>query len=148
MSSWIYNNEIIENESQFPIGTLCFVYKITRISDGKFYIGKKLGFFVKTSIKSHTRKNGTKTKKKTRTLVPSDWKTYYGSSIELQKDLETFGEEAFRREILVFCPNKGTASYLEAKYQMDARVLELSTDQCYNSIINLRCHRKHIKSNC
>ena len=84
-------------------------------------------------------------KKKTKTLVPSDWKTYYGSSVELQKDVEQLGEEAFRRDILAFCTHKGTAGYLEMKYQMDARVLELPDEACYNKIVNARVHKKHIK---
>ena len=145
MSPWLYNDEIIEDESQFPEGTLCFVYRITRIADGKFYIGKKLGFFVKTSVKTITTKAGVKKKKKTRSLVPSDWKTYYGSSIDLQKDVEQLGTEAFRRDILAFCSNKGTAGYIEMRYQMDARVLELPNDACYNGIVNARVHKKHIK---
>lgn len=143
--TWYYNGTPIDDDSQFPEGTLCFVYCITRIADGKFYIGKKMALFTKTSVKTITRKNGTKAKKKTKTLVPSDWKTYYGSSDELQKDVEQLGVEAFRRDILAFCSNRGTSGYIEMKYQMDARVLELSNEQCYNSIVNARVHKKHIK---
>lgn len=143
--TWYYKGTPIDDDSQFPEGTLCFVYCITRIADGKFYIGKKMAKFTKTSVKTITRKNGTKAKKKTKTLVPSDWKTYYGSSVDLQKDVEQLGEEAFRRDILAFVGNKGTAGYLEMKYQMDARVLELPDEACYNGIVNARVHKKHIK---
>lgn len=143
--TWYYKGTLIDDDSQFPEGALCFVYVITRIADGKFYIGKKLCVFVKTSIKTITTKTGTKKKKKTKTLVPSDWKTYYGSSVELQSDVARLGQEAFRRDILVFCTHKGTAGYLEMKYQMDARVLELSDEACYNKIVNARVHKKHLK---
>lgn len=145
MSPWLYNDVIFDNENQFPECTMGFVYKITRISDGKFYFGKKLLWFKKTSVKTIKLKNGTKKKKKTRSLVPSDWKTYWSSSPGLIADVELLGEDAFKRELLCFCPSKGTLSYYEAKYQMDARVLELSRDKCYNGIVNCRIHHSHIK---
>lgn len=141
--SWFYKDKVVEDESQFPEKALAFVYKITRISDGKFYLGKKLIFFTKTSQKTVKLKNGTKRIKKIKSLVPSDWKTYWGSSVELQKDVETLGEDAFIREILCFCENKGSASYYEARYQFDMRVMEISNS--YNGIANLRVHKSHIR---
>jgi len=141
---WIYNGVEIVDDTQFPEGTLGFVYKITRIDDGKFYYGKKLAFFTKTNVKTVTLKNGTKKKKKIRSQVPSDWKTYWSSSPELIADVAKMGEASFTRTILAFCPNKGSLGYYEARYQMDARVLE-NRDRSYNGIINLRCHWSHIK---
>lgn len=144
MTPWTYRNEIIENESQFHPKALCFVYKITRLKDGKIYFGKKLCYFKKTSVKTITLKNGTKKKKKTTTLVPSDWKTYWSSSADLIADVKLLGEDAFSREILCWCENKGSASYYELRYQMDARVLEIG-DKSYNGIVNARINWKHIK---
>lgn len=140
---WFYKEKLIDAESQFPEKALAFVYKITRVSDGKFYVGKKLIYFTKTSQKTVKLKNGTKKIKKIKSLVPSDWKTYWSSSVELQKDVEKLGENAFIREILCFCENKGSASYYEARYQFDLRVME--TENSYNSIVNLRVHRNHIR---
>lgn len=145
MSNWSYKGNEILDESQFHPKALAFVYRIVRKSDGKMYIGKKLCYFKKTSIKTIVNAKGVKKKKKTLTLVPSDWKTYWSSSPELQKDVALLGETAFTREILCWCQNKGSANYLEARYQMDNRVLELSRDKTYNGIINLRCHWTHVK---
>jgi hypothetical protein len=144
VSPWKYNDEIFEDEAQFPEGTLGFVYRITRLTDGKFYYGKKLAYFTKTNVKTVTLKNGSKKKKKIRSQVPSDWKTYWSSSPELISDVRALGETAFSREILCFCPNKGSLGYYEARFQFDARVLE-NRDKSYNGIINLRCHWTHIK---
>jgi hypothetical protein len=141
---WFYNDELIDDESQFPEKTLGFVYKITRLSDGKFYYGKKLAYFKKTSVRTVVLKNGTKKKKKISTLVPSDWKTYWSSSPELLADVEKYGSPAFIREILCFCENKGSLGYYEMKFQMDARVLE-NRETTYNGIVNARVHWSHIK---
>ena len=81
--------------------------------------------------------------KKKRIKVESDWRDYWSSSEEVKKDVETFGTDKFIREILHICPNKGSCNYLEAREQMDRRVLE--TDNYYNGQIQCRVHRTHIK---
>lgn len=144
MSQWTYNGVIMASQDQFPSDAFSFVYKITRISDGKFYIGKKLAFFQKTTQKTVKLKNGTKKVKKIKSLVPSDWLTYWGSSAELLKDVELLGEDAFTREILVFCLSKSHASYLEAKYQFEARVMEIPYEKTYNGIVNMRVAKAHV----
>lgn len=143
MSEWLYRGTPIQDE-QIPKEALGFVYQITRISDGKIYFGKKLFWFTKTSMKTVVLKSGVKKKKKVKTLVPSDWRSYWSSSPELQKDVEKLGEEAFTREILCLCPSKGTLSYYELRYQMDHRVLELG-DKSYNGIVHVRIHHSHLK---
>lgn len=143
MSEWLYNGSPISDD-QIPKEAMGFVYKITRISDGKIYFGKKLFWFSKTSMKTVVLKSGVKKKKKVKTLVPSDWRSYWSSSPELLKDVELLGEDAFIREILCLCPSKGTLSYHELKYQMDHRVLE-SGDKSYNGIVHVRIHWSHIK---
>ena len=143
MSEWLYNESPISDE-QIPKEAMGFVYKITRISDGKIYFGKKLFWFSKTSMKTVVLKSGVKKKKKVKTLVPSDWRSYWSSSPELLKDVELLGEDAFIREILCLCPSKGTLSYHELKYQMDHRVLE-SGDKSYNSLVYVRINKSHIK---
>jgi hypothetical protein len=144
MNFWIYRDKPVKEIGDFPTAATDFVYKITRIRDGKFYIGKKRLFFSKTSIKTVLLKSGIKRKKKIKSLVPSDWKTYWSSSEELLKDVEKLGLDAFTREILCFCSNKGSSSYYELKYQMDARVLEIG-DKSYNGIVNARIHHSHVR---
>jgi hypothetical protein len=129
---WLYNGEPFEE-----IGSdhFSFVYLITNLLTGKQYIGKKLFWFSKTKQVKGKRK---------KYKVESDWREYWSSSEELKADVAQLGEENFRREILYFCPNKGTASYVEAREQFDRRVLE-KPDEYYNGIINLRVHRNHVR---
>lgn len=139
--TWTYKGEPVEEIDEKYTG---FVYIITNTVTGKAYIGKKLSKFSKTNVKTVTLKNGTKKKKKIKSKIESDWKTYWSSSKEVQDDVKALGEDKFTREILMFCLSKGTASYFEAKYQMQNEVLE-NPDKWYNGIVNCRVHRSHIK---
>jgi hypothetical protein len=136
---WIFENEVIE---QLPEDCIGFVYLITSNLTGRKYIGKKLAKFSKTTYKTIKLKNGTKKKKKIRSKIDSDWMEYYGSSIELNKDVETYGKENFTREILYFCKSKAECSYIEAREQFSRRVLE--STEYYNGQISVRVHGSHI----
>lgn len=111
-----------------------FVYIITNLANNKKYIGKKFFYSLKTK-----QVNGKKKKMK----VFSDWKTYYGSSDSLKKDVVQFGKENFSREILHLCTSKGECGYLEAKEQFAREVME--SDDFYNIWIMCRVRRSHIK---
>jgi len=137
---WTYNNQII-TELPECIG---FIYQITNTLTNKKYIGKKLANFSKISIKTITNKNGTKKKKKIKSLVESDWKSYWSSSETLKKDVTLLGQENFSREILMFCYSKSELSYQEIKLQLQYDVL-LYPNQWYNGIINCRINGTHLK---
>jgi len=107
------------------------------------YIGKKLAKFSKTSYKTVKLKNGTKKKKKIRSKIDSDWQEYYGSSPNLQTDIDALGKENFTREILFYCKSKAECSYIEAREQFSRRVLE--SNEYYNGHIQVRVHGSHIK---
>jgi hypothetical protein len=138
---WTYENQIVE---QLPEDCVGFVYNITNLISGRQYIGKKLSKFSKTSYKTVTLKNGTKKKKKIKSKIDSDWMTYYGSSIELNKDVESLGKENCKRELLSYCNSKALCSYIEAREQFTRKVLE--SDNFYNGQISVRVHGSHIKN--
>jgi hypothetical protein len=137
--TWLYQNQVVETLPEDCIG---FVYIITNNITNRKYIGKKLAKFSKTTYKTLKLKNGTKKKKKIRSKIDSDWQEYYGSNIELNKDVEQLGKENFTREILYYCKSKSECSYIEAREQFDRKVLE-STDY-YNGHIQVRVHGSHI----
>lgn len=138
---WTFNNKIVE---ELPEDCVGFVYLITNKANSRMYIGKKLAKFSKTSYKVVKLKNGTKKKKKIKSKIDSDWIEYYGSSEELNKDIENFGKDNFTREILFFCKSKAECSYVEAREQFARRVLE--SDDYYNGQISVRVHGSHIKN--
>lgn len=142
MSQWQYQSTPFLDPSEDTVG---FVYIITNLVDGRRYIGKKNFWGTKTSQKTVVVKStGLKKKKKIRTKIPSDWKTYYGSNDELKKDVERLGADNFSREIIRLCSSKGEMSYFEARYQFEHDVI-LHPSKFYNVWIMVRTHRVHIK---
>ena len=137
---WIYQNSPVEVLPEDCVG---FVYLITNNLSGKKYIGKKLAKFARTTYRTVKLKNGTKKKKKIRTKVDSDWRDYYGSNDELNRDVQLHGTENFTREILYYCKSKAECSYIEARTQFERKVLE--SDEYYNGQISCRIHQSHIK---
>jgi hypothetical protein len=137
--TWLYQGNIVE---QLPEECVGFVYLITNTVTGRKYIGKKLAKFSKTTYKTVKLKNGNKKKKKIRSKINSDWQEYYGSSPNLNIDLEALGKDKFTREILYYCNSKSETSYIEAREQFDRKVLE--SDEYYNGHIQVRVHGSHI----
>lgn len=126
---WMYKGQPVHD---VPNNVYAFVYLLTD-DKGKMYVGKKFMWTTKTRTVKGKRK---------REKVQSDWKNYYSSSKEIQELAEK--GHSFKREILHLCQNKGTANYLEAREQMDRRVLE-NPDLYYNGQIQCRVHISHIK---
>jgi hypothetical protein len=137
--TWTYQNQTVEVLPEDCVG---FVYLITNTISGRKYIGKKLAKFSKTTYKTVKLKNGTKKKKKIRSKIDSDWQDYWGSSPNLQADIDTLGTDKFTREILYYCTSKAECSYVEAREQFTRKVLE--SDEYYNGHIQVRVHGSHI----
>jgi len=104
-----------------PEDYLGFVYKITNTTNSKFYIGKKFFWYnkkKKLTKKQLAEQTGPGRKPTTEIVkVESDWKTYWGSSKELLKDIKELGEDKFECIILKLCKNKKQLTYYEMHYQ-------------------------------
>ena len=137
--TWFYQNNIVK---ELPEDCVGFVYLITNTITNRKYIGKKLAKFSRTTYKTVKKKDGTKKKKRIRNKIDSDWQEYFGSSIELNKDVESLGKDNFTREILFFCRSKAECSYIEAREQFARKVLE--STEYYNNNIMCRIHGSHI----
>jgi hypothetical protein len=137
--SWTYNGTVVDI---LPDDCIGFVYLITNTVTGRKYIGKKLAKFSKTSYKVVKQKNGVKKKKKIKSKIESDWKTYFGSNDILNEDVNNLGKDKFTREILFYCNSKAQCSYIEAREQFTHKVLE--SKDYYNGQISVRVHGSHI----
>jgi len=121
-----------------------FVYKITNLKTGKFYIGKKSFFHTRKTAISKREKAQTGTKKRfKRVSKESNWLTYYGSCKELKDDIGQMGADLFKREILEVCCTKKYLGYCEVKHQIINDVLG---KESYNGNILGRYYPKDIEN--
>lgn len=117
-------------DGEFDFDAYGFVYLITNNISDKKYIGKK-------QMKKMRKLPPLKGKKRKRTkVVDSDWRTYTGSSDNLNDDIKTYGKNKFTFQILRFCNSKSALAYFETKEQFDKDVL--LDESYYNGIINIR----------
>lgn len=123
-----------------PEDYIGFVYKITNLTDGKFYIGKK--YFWYNKKKKLTKKQlaelpPTPGRKPTHEIVrvESDWKTYWGSSKELLESVRVLGEDHFECIILMPCKTKKQLTYYEMHYQCKFECLIPGTNSYNDNIL-------------
>jgi hypothetical protein len=144
--NWVYKDKEITELSQFPQDVIGFVYKTTNTINGKIYIGKKSLHHSKKhklTKKQLDERIITRGKKPTHEtlIIESDWKTYYGSSKELIKDIKLIGAQYFIRDILVLARSKKELTLREVQEQFIYKVLEIES---YNDNIAGRYFRKDI----
>lgn len=124
-----------ENEHLVTESTRGFIYLIVNEAEDKYYIGKK-----KTISERRVAVAGRKNRK--RVVTPSNWKSYYGSSEALKKDVVRLGKDTFRRIILGAYDELHTVNYGEAELQFLCNVLdEGNEDKWYNGNINIKAMR-------
>lgn len=129
---WIFDGTAFTDDD---IGdAVGFVYLITNTITHKKYIGRKYFYSTRKRKKSDKR----------RSTSASDWKTYYSSSKDVLKEVDKYGKEKFKREILSLHITKGDTNINEVKEQFYRRVLE--DDTYLNGNINGKWHKqpKHI----
>ena len=139
----------MEDITQFPDNTFGFVYMTTHKPTGKSYIGKKVLFHnqkKKLGKKELAALTGVVGRRPSYKLVvkESDWKTYYGSQIDIKKLLVEGKKDEFERTILKCVETKKQLTYFEIKYQMLYEVLE-KPDEWYNDSILGKFFPKDLK---
>lgn len=143
---WFYKGQVVKEISEFPENTYGFIYKITRVNDGKFYVGRKNLYsertkaLTKKELSEHTGKGKKPTKKKV--IAESDWQDYYGSEASLKEEVKRIGKPAFKREILHLCTHKKQMTYQELRHQILQGCLE--SDNCFNGNILGKFWKKDI----
>jgi hypothetical protein len=137
--NWLYKGNTIEDISQFPENTYGFVYIVTHTPTNKSYIGKKVLYHnkkTKLGKKEIAIQTGPGRKPTTKIVTKeSDWKTYYGSEIEIKKLLAEGKHNEFERVILKLVDNKKLLTYFEVKHQFIYEVLEHPNDWFNNNIL-------------
>ena len=101
MRKWLHENKEYKTLEDFPEDVIGFVYKITKISTGRFYVGRKILYnkLTKTLTKKEIAewvKPG-KVPKKRKIVKESNWQEYFGSNEEIKRDVKELGEDQFIR---------------------------------------------------
>lgn len=144
---WYYHNNPISYLKSLPDSenAVGFVYKITNLITGKFYIGKKALFHTRKLKIGKREKQETKTRKTFKQQTKeSDWLTYYGSAEDLLADVSKYGPESFKREILEICYSKKYLVYAELKHMIKEDVLIKNS---YNGNILGKFYRRDMHAN-
>ena len=131
--NWLYENKEI-TEEVIPEDAAGFVYMITHIPTGRYYIGKKSLESVRTvkigkreleRIRQERKEKGLggriALKKKVRKV--SDWGTYYSSNDWITEQIKEGKQDEFKREIIQFCNSKKSLSYYEVYWMFKYDVL-------------------------
>ena len=137
IQEWQYRGKKIEN---IPEGIIGFTYCITTDPDSpdrKYYWGKKQVLFSKKIKISKKEKKLYSTKKRIkRVFSESDWRTYTGSSKELNEWIWNNPDKLVSREILQFHKSKIDLTYREIELLIIHSVL--FRDDCWNLCIGNR----------
>ena len=104
LQKWMYKGKFLDTNSIDVKQFFGFNYIIKNLKTKKLYIGKKY-------LWSFRRLNG----KKRKTKVESNWKNYWGSSVELKNDIKKLGKHNFIREILDFYYSKSGVDLNETR---------------------------------
>ncbi len=124
---WLYQGKEINEIEDIPEPAFGFVYEVTHLPTGKKYLGRKQLISVqkkalgKRELALLTDKRSSKVKTVRR---ESDWKTYYGSHLEIKEMIKEGKQSEFTREIIIFVPVKKLLTYYENKYLFLKGVLE------------------------
>jgi hypothetical protein len=110
-----------------------FIYRITEISTGKQYLGKR-------QFHQHLRKTVKGKKNKKKVIKESDWKNYTGSSVRLNTSIELLGKENYKFEIMSLHKTRASLVYAEVKLQISEDVLRTrlpdGTRKFYNGLVS------------
>lgn len=120
--TWTYKGSVITELADMPEGTIGFIYKITNVETGEYYVGKKNVLsvrkrkFGKKEIAALTDK---RMKHWEMVTKESDWKTYRSSNDTVKK----WPNDVSKLEILRFCSSKKSLTYYELQEQFAHDVL-------------------------
>lgn len=161
--NWTYNQQKIKSIDDVPTDSIGFIYIVRNTSKNKFYIGRKSFFSernqeVSKAVYDNTKKEGgpvTKTKNKKlskkgavvwrykkKTRKETNWKSYTGSSEQLNKDIKS--GDTYSKEILCYCYTKKEISYRELKHIVCTDCLE--REDCYNGNLLGKWFPKDLKT--
>lgn len=134
-NNWKYKGQEIVNLSQVPENAYGFIYLITNNKTGTLYLGKKCLYSFHKKI-SRVPGKGTRTRKQVDIIkTEADWQRYWGSNVDLKKEIKEYGKESYTKEILYFVYSKYQLTYFETKELFSRGVLEPGSKYINDNIL-------------
>jgi hypothetical protein len=150
--NWLHQNIEI-TEEVIPEEAVGFIYMITHIPTGKYYIGKKslesvrnvkIGVRELARIKEERKLAGIRGSlpKKKKVRKASDWEKYYSSNEWINEQVKEGKKDELKREVIQFCNSKKSLSYYEVYWMFKYDVL--SDENSLNGNILGKFYRKDL----
>jgi hypothetical protein len=139
--------EVLINDNFDITNYYGYVYLTINVKNNRQYIGKKAFFLTQNKKLGKKEKanlpvnRGRKPSTK-KIVTESDWKDYYGSSVEIKKT----PKEYLKRYLIKLCKNKKELTYWEAKLLFQNEVLEDKSGKWINDNILAKFYRKDLES--
>lgn len=144
--NWTYNQKEITDIKQFPVGAIGFIYKITNLTNNKYYFGRKTCISNKKKKLTIAEKKLEENKRKVFKHEISEtngWKTYKGSNKPLLLDLAK--GDKYKKEIIKFCFSKVEMTFYECRAIVCSDCM--LTKDCYNSWFSAKVYKSHLIKN-
>jgi len=139
---WTHKGKEITDLSQTPEGSIGFIYRVTNLTNGKYYLGRKnMASYSKKRLTAKEKLlpgNSRKTFK--REVKESPWKNYCGSSKSLLEDLKNGA--LYEKEILLYCFTKAEMTYEESSAIICSGAL--MDHNSYNFWVSCKVYKKHL----
>ena len=144
MVNWTFQGEEIKSAEDTPEGSIGFIYKITNVTNGKYYYGRKT-FRKLNKKKKLTKKEKAlpENKRKQFKYVPFEykgWQKYTGSSDELNADIKK--GDKYKKEIIHWCYKKAELTFYECRAIVCSECL--LDEMCYNKWVSAKIFKNHL----
>lgn len=140
---WTYKGKAIDSVNDFPVGAIGIIYKITNLTNSKYYFGRKTCISIRKKKLTLSEKKLPENKRKIfkyEITETSGWRTYKGSNKPLLADIDK--GDNYKKEIIHFCFSKAEMTYYECKAIVCSDCM--LTEQCYNDWYSSKVYKSHL----
>lgn len=142
---WTHNGKQVRTIEDTPDGSIGFIYMVTNLTNGKWYIGRKTFRAKKKKKLTKKEKALPENSRKTYKMVDHEykgWQNYTGSNAVLNEDIEK-RKHKYKKEILRWCFSKAELTFYEGREIVCGDAL--LDDNCYNSWVSMKVFGNNLK---
>jgi hypothetical protein len=140
--NWTYRGSEVINIDQTPEEAIGFIYKITNLTNGMYYYGRKTLLSISKKKLTLKEKKLPENFRKTFKIIKkeSTWKSYCGSSKTLLEDLKN--GDNYSKEIIEYCNTKALMTLKETtQIVCSGSLLDIKS---YNMWVSAKIYKKHL----